>query len=783
MALLLQLLRAARSGAGRFVLCGIALAAGAPALATDLSLDPHRARSPLPSDPSPVDFLIIAPHPDDDTITAAGITMRARDAGQSVRIVYMTNGDFSAGTEQGLLREAEAVTAAVDHLGMSENDLVFLGYPDAYLRQIDQSYPNVGDMLVAPWGQSVTYADRGLGGTDYHSYRFGSPAAYNRANILADLQDILSSLKPRHIFLPSEWDKHSDHATTYALLSAALASVHSGDPAYVPTVHKTIVWADDLNDPIVWPELLDPGEYHVEVPDLSDTDLDWAGRESIDVPLAMQETLLGENPKYLAIASISSQGGTAGFLGRFIHRDEFFWVENQTGANHPPRVSAGASQTVSEGVTVHLDGTGSSDADGPAPTLHWVQTSGTPVTLSDDASTTPAFVAPTGLPEDDWLQFELTVTDGELTSIPDFVFVKVIAALPIAPTNVAPAASVSASTENPADHQEAVKAVDGVADGWPGDYTREWATLGESAGAWLQLDWGRPYSIDRIILHDRPNTDDGILAGTLTFSDATSLSVGPLDDSGGGVATSFAPKLLTSLRFTVDATTSTTVNVGLAEILALRTQSPDWDGDDWTLADGDCNDADAAVHPGAPDATCDGIDNNCNGTADEGYVSQPTTCGGGACGATGATSCVDGHVVDGCVPGSPTVEACDGIDNDCDGAIDDVAAPSGAPALVVGRSRLEWTALTAATAYDVVRGGLGELRSSGGSFASSTLDCVANDLSAVALDSAVDPTAGSGFWLLVRGTNCGGAGSFDEPAGSQSGNRDPGIAASGAACP
>jgi hypothetical protein len=32
----------------------------------------------------------------------------------------------------------------------------------------------------------------------------------------------------------------------------------------------------------------------------------------------------------------------------------------------------------------------------------------------------------------------------------------------------------------------------------------------------------------------------------------------------------------------------------------------------------DCNDTDPLVHPGAPDATCNGIDNNCNGTVDEG---------------------------------------------------------------------------------------------------------------------------------------------------------------------
>ncbi len=37
----------------------------------------------------------------------------------------------------------------------------------------------------------------------------------------------------------------------------------------------------------------------------------------------------------------------------------------------------------------------------------------------------------------------------------------------------------------------------------------------------------------------------------------------------------------------------------------------------------DCNDGDAAIHPGVVDV-CDGVDNNCNGVVDENSVSQPT---------------------------------------------------------------------------------------------------------------------------------------------------------------
>jgi hypothetical protein len=76
--------------------------------------------------------------------------------------------------------------------------------------------------------------------------------------------------------------------------------------------------------------------------------------------------------------------------------------------------------------------------------------------------------------------------------------------------------------------------------------------------------------------------------------------------------------------------------------------------------------------PAADDETCDGIDDDCDGAVDEDYVSVGTSCGIGACAATGSTSCVSGTVVDSCVPGTPSIEVCaDSIDNNCDGSVDE----------------------------------------------------------------------------------------------------------------
>ncbi len=109
--------------------------------------------------------------------------------------------------------------------------------------------------------------------------------------------------------------------------------------------------------------------------------------------------------------------------------------------------------------------------------------------------------------------------------------------------------------------------------------------------------------------------------------------------------------------------------------------TPDEDGDGYD-AEEDCDDNSSAVHPDAAEV-CDGIDNNCDGIVDEGvtstyYADDDGDGFGDADDTAEACEIPDGHVAtgtdcddsDGEVwPSAP--EQCDGIDNDCDGQIDE----------------------------------------------------------------------------------------------------------------
>jgi hypothetical protein len=173
-----------------------------------------------------------------------------------------------------------------------------------------------------------------------------------------------------------------------------------------------------------------------------------------------------------------------------------------------------------------------------------------------------------------------------------------------------------------------------------------------------------------------------------------------------------------------------TLDIGGAYSLG---QTVDDDGDGFSECAGDCNDGNAAVHPGATEI-CDGLDNDCDGTPDDGIV-------------------------------PPTGSASLGL------------AKSGTDTVV------SWAPLSGATSYDAVEGSLPSLLGSGGNFQTAVLACVGDNLAETSVTTTTLPAPGSGFWLLVRGSNCAGTGTYDEGSGSQQGSRDAEIAASGLACP
>jgi hypothetical protein len=98
-------------------------------------------------------------------------------------------------------------------------------------------------------------------------------------------------------------------------------------------------------------------------------------------------------------------------------------------------------------------------------------------------------------------------------------------------------------------------------------------------------------------------------------------------------------------------------------------------------------------------------------------------------------------------------------------------------------SNLTWPAVPGATAYDVVFGNLGQLRSNGGNYSTALGSCLAEDLPGTTFSHAANlTTPGTVFYFLVRSSNCGGPGTYDTGSPRQVASRDPGILAAPSTC-
>ena len=143
---------------------------------------------------------------------------------------------------------------------------------------------------------------------------------------------------------------------------------------------------------------------------------------------------------------------------------------------------------------------------------------------------------------------------------------------------------------------------------------------------------------------------DGDVIGDVCDNCPTTVNEDQTDSDGDGVG---------------DACDSQTCGNGILE-------SPE-ECDDGNTVNGDGCSSTCTLEciPTGNDDNCDGADDNCDGIPDNNYIPTATNCGFGVCASTGELICVDGTPQDTCIPGTPSPEICDGLDNDCDSAVDE----------------------------------------------------------------------------------------------------------------
>lgn len=151
-------------------------------------------------------ILILAPHPDDESIATGGLIQHARAAGAALRVVVLTDGDANVWPQRFIekrwridatararwgARRRDEARAAMRVLGLHEDEAEFFALPD-------------------------------LGLTDY--LMRGDDA------ILARLRTSIRTFAPTHLVLPTLSDRHPDHSATHVLARLALRDSAAPQP-------------------------------------------------------------------------------------------------------------------------------------------------------------------------------------------------------------------------------------------------------------------------------------------------------------------------------------------------------------------------------------------------------------------------------------------------------------------------------------------------------------------------------------------------------------------------
>jgi LmbE family N-acetylglucosaminyl deacetylase len=263
-------------------------------------------------------LLVIAPHPDDETLGAGGVILAALAQGAEVKVVMMTNGDGQAVAPLLLRREIRPrpinyivtgeqrqreVLAALELLGVSEESILFLGYPDRGLNALWEG----NWKQECPLQATYTRATRSP-----YALTFNPEANYCGHDLLADLWAIIGDYQPDMILMPHPNDEHPDHraATNFTRLAISLKQVI--EPDYQPEMWGYLIHFGDYPQP----RGLYPARLLLPPAPLAGDGSSWA-RLNLTPPQIQV--------KAMAVQAFPTQQFLLGsFLPSFVRQDEIF---------------------------------------------------------------------------------------------------------------------------------------------------------------------------------------------------------------------------------------------------------------------------------------------------------------------------------------------------------------------------------------------------------------------------------------------------------------------------
>jgi LmbE family N-acetylglucosaminyl deacetylase len=279
-------------------------------------------------------LIVVAPHPDDETLGAGGLVQRVLERGGSVLVVLVTAGDGyrkavmdETGKPQPSpsqyiaygkrrLREAHA---SLRELGQRHVRLQFLGFPDGGLERL----------LRTHWRRSRPERSETTGASDPpYANALEPDIPYDGSDLRRELVRVLRETHPSIVALPDPLDEHPDHRATgiFALLALNDWFGETGKlkaakrrPTMPQIMTYLIHWGNWPPDWDAETPARDASNASLELPQ----DLPPRGLARTTLTLTHKET----ETKRVALAQyVSQQKEMASFLAAFVRRTEPFTV-------------------------------------------------------------------------------------------------------------------------------------------------------------------------------------------------------------------------------------------------------------------------------------------------------------------------------------------------------------------------------------------------------------------------------------------------------------------------
>ena len=236
--------------------------------------------------------LIVAPHPDDETIGGGGVIRYCLEHNIPIYVVVVTNGGSGS---LGVTRYHESLNAT-SKLGLPPSNITFFEYTQG-----------VDSLFNENWDKSID-----INGNHTSNFAYQRKAPYNGVSVEQNFETLITDFKPTVIIYPNPEDSNPDHWGTSSFVEYATNKLNYNGRMYTYLVHVSAVWP--------FPRGYFPQAY-ILPPYFMTNNNSWSV-----FPISASD----EQMEYQAINSYQSQlNSDPGYLLTFVRKNDLFVANKQ----------------------------------------------------------------------------------------------------------------------------------------------------------------------------------------------------------------------------------------------------------------------------------------------------------------------------------------------------------------------------------------------------------------------------------------------------------------------